>query len=170
LDWSPQQRYDALVSHPTFAGTWTFRSQEELLGGYAKSDPYVDDGFLRFVATLPPLALLHGNFRRGLLREAMRGLVPEDVRLRETKAGFTPALVRTLELLGGFGIFRHLAEVRMLADLGLVEPNAFRAAFERAAAAPLREALWDVLPSLSVEAFLRECAGERQDSFVGALA
>ena len=113
-----------------FADLGVVRSQAEAIGDHVQRNPFLDDEFLRFVATLPPLALFQGGYRRGLLREAMRGLLPEDLRLRETKAHFEPALVELMAPHGGVRTVADLADVRMLADLGLVEPRIFRAHFK----------------------------------------
>jgi len=158
---SPGERY-ARVLRPSVLAWWSLvRHQQEVLNGYAVRAPLLDDDFLRFAATLPPLSLLQGGYLRGLMREAMRGLVPEDLRLRETKGAWCWFVEQTLEKAGGLSVFADLVDVRMLADLGLVEPRAFKAVFnearERPAAADYEE-LWRVL---SLEAFVREYAGDQ---------
>src|SRR5260370_34936648 len=117
------------------------RSQEEAIRGHVRREPFLDDQFLRFVATLPPVALPHGNFLRGLLRESMRGLLPDFVRLRETKGGLAPALLETMAPMGGFRVVEHLVDVRLMADLGLVEPGLFRARFNELGGRPV-DGVW----------------------------
>ncbi len=161
LSESPGERYSRLLRWQTF-GAWSLmRLQEELVGGYTLRSPFLDDEFLRFVATLPPLSLMRGGFRRGLLREAMLGLVPEDLRLRETKGTFYFFIEQTLAMAGGLDVLADLADVRMLADLGLVEPRSFQEFFDAFGGAPDDEATYDDLwLVLSAEAFLRQYAGE----------
>jgi hypothetical protein len=130
-----------------------------VLNGYAVRAPLLDDDFLRFAAALSPLSLLQGGYLRGLMREAMRGLVPEDLRLRETKGAWCWFVEQTLEKAGGLKLFASLADVHRLADLGLVEPRAFKKVFDEGCRRPAEadyDELWRVL---SLEAFVRECGG-----------
>jgi hypothetical protein len=161
LDWSPAERYESLLSMPNSESCVISRAQMESVAGHVQRDPFLDDDFLRFVATLPPLSLIYGDYRRGLLREAMRGLLPEGLRLRETKAYFEPALWQMIEAAGGFKVLEDLADVRMMADLGLVEPRPFREHFDEIRRKPLEVGWPRMWATLAVEAFLRQYAGER---------
>jgi asparagine synthase (glutamine-hydrolysing) len=49
--------------------------------------PYIDNEIVDFMATIPPALKLHGLTRKYLLKEALRGLVPDRV-LSRRKAGF----------------------------------------------------------------------------------
>ena len=131
------------------------------MGGYTLRSPFLDDDFLRFVATLPPLSLMQGGFLRGLMRDAMRGLVPESLRLRETKGTFYWFVEQTLEKAGSLDVLKALADTRMLADLGLVEPKSFREFFDALRSAPNDSVNYsDAWRVLAAEAFLRLHAGE----------
>ncbi len=156
LDASPSERYESLLSMRVLADLGAVRAQVEMAGDHVRREPFFDDDLLRFVATVPPLTLFQGGYRRGLMREAMRGLLPEDLRLRQTKAYLEPALVRMVAPLGGLKAFEDLTDVRMLADLGFVEPRRFRAHFDEVAGDPARlgwSRFWAVF---AVEAFLRQ--------------
>lgn len=153
---SPAERYQALARMHFMWEVETIRSQEEPRMGCARADPFFDDQLLRFVATLPPISLLHGGFRRGLLRAAMRGLLPDDLRLRTNKASLASASRQLIEGAGGVAAFRSLADARMLGDLGLVEPKRILSHFDRAAGTSEGPA-WGVFWSIfSTEAFLRQ--------------
>jgi asparagine synthase (glutamine-hydrolysing) len=158
---TPSERYEALLSSPSLNEWCLLRSQAETVCRNTWREPFLDDDFMRFVATLPPLSLLHGDYRRGMLREASREIVPDHVRLRETKASFTPPLVEMITKSNAFRVLGDLATVRMLADLGLVDPGAFASRFERARREPLRDGWAHIWKVLSTEAFLRQHAGER---------
>jgi asparagine synthase (glutamine-hydrolysing) len=160
LDWSPNERYEALLETPSFEFVRRVRTFGDAVGIQARADPYLDDEFLRAVATIPPLAFFEGNYSRSLQREAMRGLVPDEVRLRETKANVTQGLVDAMAPLGGFRVVEHLADVRMMADAGLVEPSKFRARFDQLVRQPIDAPWLDVWAVLSTEALLRRHAGE----------
>ncbi|HSO37127.1 MAG TPA: asparagine synthase C-terminal domain-containing protein, partial [Labilithrix sp.] len=151
------ERFDASPSHEHLA--W-LRHQEQVASGLERRDPYLDRDLVRIVTALPPAWLLHGDTRRGLFREAVRGLIPESIRLREDKASFEPAFARFVEASGGFGAFRDVARVPELAALGLVTPAPFHRAFEAFCARP--EDGWsDVWPALTVESFLETRADRR---------
>jgi asparagine synthase (glutamine-hydrolysing) len=156
LDSSPAERYCALARMPFLADIALLRGQQEEATQYYRIDPLFDDEILRAVATLPPLTLFAGGYRRGLLRESMSGLLPEELKTRARKAYMEPALARMIAADGGFERLRNLASVRRLADLGLVEPGRFRKHFDRLARNPLG-ALWtSVWPALATEEFLRQ--------------
>jgi asparagine synthetase B (glutamine-hydrolysing) len=158
VDASPEDRYRELLSMRVFADSPRIRSQEEVVGGHVHRAPFLDDEFLRFVATLPPLTLLQGGYKRGLLRNSMRGLLPESLRIRQTKSFIEPAF---LDMTAGRGvrILEELIDVRMLADLGIVEPKRFRAHYEDVAAQPLKRGWVYLWTFAAAEAFLRMNAG-----------
>lgn len=133
------------------------RHAEEVASGIERVDPYLDRTLIREVEQLPPEWLLHGGRRRGLFREAMRGLLPESLRLREDKASFEPALVRFVTAAGGLDSLRDCATMTNLAKLGVVKRSAFADAFDAFVASPDDGEAWTTLwPTLCVEAFLRE--------------
>jgi asparagine synthetase B (glutamine-hydrolysing) len=160
IDEAPDERYARVLRR--IGDSWALgRQQDEIVGGYTLRAPLLDDDFIRFAATLPPLSLLRGDFLRGLMRESMAGLVPDDVRFRETKGSWFWFVHRAIEEAGGLGVLSRLADVRMLSDLGLVEPKPFRRFFDAYAGPPADGANYDdVWRVLSTEAFLRQHAGE----------
>jgi asparagine synthetase B (glutamine-hydrolysing) len=162
LDWTPRERYQDLITTPSFEIRNIIRSQEEVAGAHVRRDPFMDDDFLRVLATIPALALFEGGYFRGLQREIMRELVPEEVRLRETKANMTSALVAAMAPVGGFALVEHLVDVRMMADAGLVEPSLFRARFESLVRRPIDAPWLDVWAVLATEAFLRRREGSER--------
>lgn len=132
------------------------RHQEQMAARVVRRDPFDDPTLARAVTRLPPSWLLHGDIRRGLFREAVRGLVPDSLRLREDKAYFEEGFTRFVGAVGGFARLRPLARAGRLADLGIVEPRLFGEAFEELAANPIDSWGWGtVWPALAVEAFLR---------------
>jgi hypothetical protein len=133
----------------------TNRTQMEAADGLMQVDPLLDDEIVSLVASFPQHLLLFGDQQRGLFRHATRHLLPDRLRLRRDKARFESAIT---EMVRGadLPVLRDLANVRMSADLGLVEPLGYRAAFETALSAPGDTADWiGVWPVLAVEAYLR---------------
>jgi asparagine synthase (glutamine-hydrolysing) len=155
---TPTEWYQWLAGSPFFAQTATGRAQIESASGCTYRDPLFDDDLIATVAALPPLSLFHDGWRRGLFRHVMRGIVPDEVRLRPNKAYLDSAAAHMVQSIGGFAALADLADVRTLADLGLAEPREFRRTFDRLAADPFAALWWSVWPALASEAFLRHYA------------
>jgi asparagine synthetase B (glutamine-hydrolysing) len=150
------QRFAAIRDEPHRAVYAWERHQYERAAGVDVWWPYLDLQLAAQVAELHPDYLLFGDRWRGLLRASIRDLVPDSIRDREDKARFEPALRRFVEAAGGLESLRPLATMRELGSLGLVEPAAFAAAFDRFVANPDDGEAWVLLwPPLAVEAFLR---------------
>jgi asparagine synthase (glutamine-hydrolysing) len=136
------------------------RGQMEAITDCARVDPLLDDELVELVAGCPQEALLHGNQGRGLFRQAIRGLVPERLRLRRDKGHFAVALygmIRGSDLSS----LRDLASARELVKLGLVEPGGLRKDFDAALGSGERENHWlAVWPAIAAEAFVRKFQGE----------
>jgi len=160
LDDEPSERYRKLLALPIFRFIHLIRHQEEAAGGNIRRDPFLDDEFLRFVATLPAFSLMQGGFLRGLLRESMRGLLPERVRLRETKGYVAYAIMQMVAAAGGSRVIEDLSDVRMLADLQIIEPKPFQRHFKRILREPFCIGLGGFWPAIAAEAFVRQHAGE----------
>jgi hypothetical protein len=131
------------------------RGQMEAATGITRVDPLMDDELVTLVASFPQEMLLFGNRRRGLFRHAMRGMLPEALRLRPDKARFEPALA---EMVQGSDLaaLRELASMRMLGELGLVDPVRYRRHFEMLLSDGVASSDWlAVWPALAVEAFVR---------------
>ncbi len=154
---STDARYARFLRTQPFGPLSIHRHQEEAVGGCLIRWPLLDDEFLRFVARLPPLSLMRGGYLRGLMREAMTDLVPDDLRLRRTKGSLAWLIDEIIKSGGGLEVFADLADVRMLSRLGLVDAPAFRRFFkdfEDPASKDVEYSdLWRVL---AWEAFLRQ--------------
>jgi len=137
------------------------RAQTESVGRFLEVDPFFDPEIVDFVASLRPELLFEGNRLRGVYQEALRGLVPESLRLRSDKAWMS-AYDDIVEASGGLAALEDLAYPHHLADLAIVEPGRFRARFEELRRAPKDRDryLWtEIWPVLGAEAFLRSPRG-----------
>lgn len=156
---SPSARFDALAKATYLADG--LELCEEVAGhvGIRLAYPYLDPSLVEHLSTLPPTMLLHANRFRGLFRLAIRGRVPDVVRLRPTKANFLNAWRETLQSAGGKKVLSDLASVDECSRLGLVDRDAFLAEFEHL---ERDDATWTQLwPVLGVEGFLRARASLR---------
>ena len=156
-DDSARARLTARLTAPHLEHLAWLRHQEEVGSGLERLDPYLDPALVAAITRIPRALLLHGDVRRGLFREALGELLPESLRRRLDKASFEPAFARFVEGAGGFEPLRSLASVAQLGALGLVEPRAFRKAFDAFVATASESTCngWGtVWPVLAVEAFL----------------
>lgn len=58
--------------------------------------PYLDQELVEWVLALPPEAIIRAGWSRDVLRRAMAGVLPERIRLRRWKVGFTTPEMRWL--------------------------------------------------------------------------
>lgn len=157
MDDSREARYEHLVRPLAGADYATIRMQLEATAGIPLAEVFADDQLVQFVAGIEPLDLLVGDQERGLYRLALRGEIPESVRLRKDKAGYLPAVLETVEAAGGATQFAELATMRQCAQRGLVDAAAFGGDFAKLLEDPRHSigrwgAIW---PALAVESFLR---------------
>jgi asparagine synthase (glutamine-hydrolysing) len=151
---SPYSWLLALSRSAHFMNYRESRAQLELVGGCTLVEPFFDESLVRLVASVRPELLFHGGWTRGLFREAMRGVIPETVRMRPDKADFEPVFNELAACVGGLGAFDPWVKMTALADLGLVEPRAFRRRFNELRERPLDGGLWvELWPPLAAEAF-----------------
>lgn len=159
VEQTAEERILAGFKDPHLARASALRLQLERLSGILRVDPYLDAELATFALGASPELLLGQDApreRRGLLREALAGVLPESVRTRQDKASFVPvhrALFRPPHL----ATLERLARVSRLADLEVVEPKAFRAAFDQVLGGSEESdsMLAQVYAVLAVEAFLR---------------
>jgi asparagine synthase (glutamine-hydrolysing) len=159
---SPSERYDAIARSTILCDYVGMRGQLEASTGVQWLDPLLDDELVEFLASVPPLMLEHDDLNRGLYRLALRGVVPESVRLRPDKADFEQAFGETAEAAGGIASLGDLFDLRALARGGIVDATASRKLFDQIERAPfaIESGLawtygWNLLAG---EAFMRRYA------------
>ena len=59
--------------------------------------PYLDQEFVDHILTLPDTAIVHDGWSRWILRAAMKGSMPDKIRLRRWKVGFTTPEMRWIK-------------------------------------------------------------------------
>lgn len=171
---TPDERLSFFCEHPHFAELRTSWGQMASLTGVAPCDVFRDPDFVQFVAQIDPPSLQHGDRFRGLYRLAMRGVLPESIRLRRNKALGQPFLAAAAIAGGGMRVLESLGSLQLLSELGLVDPRAFQPTFQAWYRGVLRgerpdddptDGMWPVVwPLLATEAFLRKHEGRGDDS------
>ena len=58
--------------------------------------PYLDQEFVEWILKLPSKAIVDGGWSRAILREGLKGVLPDRIRLRRWKVGFTTPEFRWL--------------------------------------------------------------------------
>jgi len=90
--------------------------------GLEDRHPFHDMRLAEFALALPEEQRWRNDETKHILREAMRGRLPERVRRRKIQGDFSILFVKTLEALGAEPAFDRLA----IASLGWVEPKGIR--------------------------------------------
>jgi asparagine synthetase B (glutamine-hydrolysing) len=146
-----------MAASDDFLDTRDHSQHVRLFSGCRAADPYLDDDLVSFVDALPKHLLFHGGYRRGLFRFAFQDLLPDSVRLRETKSSFEAALVEVFVAGGGENLVRTYSSMSHLADLGFIEPREFAVRLEQLVRNPAEGTQWIAIwPALVMEAFLRQ--------------
>ena len=121
--------------------------------------PFLYRPLVEFAMRLRPELRARPHAHRWVLREAMRGILPEVVRTRVGKTETADALVHSLT--NERARLATLLERPILAELGIVDPRSLRAAFDATAYATSRRE-WmhaTVMSTLAVEAWLQMRSG-----------
>jgi asparagine synthetase B (glutamine-hydrolysing) len=150
-------RVTLLASSPLVTITQEYSSRWELASGLRMASPYLDDNFVQFVGRIPSRAIFAGARERGLLRESMSDIVPDNVRNRMDKAKSDHAFVELFAAMGGASAVRELVTMTELQRLGMIEAREFRKAFDQFAANPGADpSCWGTLWSaITAEAYVR---------------
>ncbi|MDI3298720.1 MAG: asparagine synthase (glutamine-hydrolyzing) [Bacillota bacterium] len=101
--------------------------------------PFLDQELVEYVLRLPPEAIIDRGWSRAIFRRAMKGVLPERIRLRRWKVGFTTPEMRWLK-------------ARRAAIQSLLRSPSFRS-----------RPWWDG-PAVA-DAFAAACEGRLEDSF-----
>ena len=121
--------------------------------------PFLYRPLVEFALRLPPELLVRPHARKWILREAMRGILPEQVRTRVGKG--TPVELFVESLTAQRSLLEPLVQHPILADLGVVDGSKLRAAFDAAPREPHRKDQQHATLALTlvVEAWLQMRSG-----------
>lgn len=92
--------------------------------GITTAYPFLDRRLIEFCAAIPLDQLARPGESRSLQRRALRGIIPEKIRLRKTKRNTTAILSRSLDRL--WESLTLLLEDSLLERIGWSEPNVYR--------------------------------------------
>jgi asparagine synthase (glutamine-hydrolysing) len=126
--------------------------------GVEKCFPYADIDLVEFVLSMPPEERTRPPRAKWLLRDAMTGVIPEMIRMKQ----FQPTGDGTfmLRLQADQSYLRHIVRRAVLGDYGLVDAIEVRKAFESIIQGDGRE-LNHFVRFLIAEFWLRKLRGQR---------
>jgi asparagine synthase (glutamine-hydrolysing) len=148
------------VMAPYFARAYGLLASFALEAGVELRSPLLDRRVVEFAAARPRAERNAGREIKRLLRRAMKGLLPEETLApRDAKTGtlegyFGRSMQRDFPALANAAI-----EDARLADMGIIEPNAFRAALAEYARTGNGRTGYALLQTVQVELWLRARQG-----------
>jgi asparagine synthase (glutamine-hydrolysing) len=92
--------------------------------------PFFDRRLVEFICAIPEEQRWIGPWRKAILRRAMAGLLPEDVRYRTTKANFSPLVDREFVQRQASKVMDLILSSK-LGELGIIRIPEFQQLFER---------------------------------------
>jgi asparagine synthase (glutamine-hydrolysing) len=120
--------------------------------GVELRNPYFDHRLFELAVALPAEQTFDAGVRKGILRRAMAGRLPEEVLARPGKVGSTPIFERGLKERETAKVWQLLTDMRA-ADLGWVDQERVRAAYRDYVEGRTRSTrFWQ---ALTLEAWLR---------------
>lgn len=129
--------------------------------GLTMAYPFFDRSMWEFVVSLPSGALTKDGILRSLQRDSMKGLLPEAIRMRVTKANFTrlanEGVVRDFDALASL-----LGANSLAVQFGIIDSariNRFMASYRQKITGDVAIPAWRVSEALGLEMWLREFFG-----------
>jgi asparagine synthase (glutamine-hydrolysing) len=142
-----------------------FNSKDAAHYGLTMTFPFLDRDLVAFALSVPGPLLVRGGVPKALLREAVRGIVPEAIRTRRTKGDFS-AIVNDAARREFADITRLLAGEPLVVQFGYVEVDTLIAGFRRAeqelAVSASSVATWRLADIVALELWLQEFFGGHQ--------
>lgn len=154
---SAQERFEDTVTNAAESEYCAeARAQTDTASPIPRADPLYDDSLVQFLTAIRQEKLFVDSSYRGLVRRAMRGLLPDKVRERVDKSDFEPALAQAMWPIERF---EPLLGFERIGAMGIVNVESFRkyiAPLYDAPSAERNAARWTTFyPALAMEAFLR---------------
>jgi asparagine synthase (glutamine-hydrolysing) len=89
IGWSVGRRIEADMTQFSLPPLLRFEDRNMMAFGVESRVPFVDHILVEWMAKLPVTLRLSGGWSKRILREALRGILPEQIRTRRSKLGFS---------------------------------------------------------------------------------
>jgi asparagine synthase (glutamine-hydrolysing) len=119
--------------------------------GIEERHPFHDRRLYEFLMALPPEQLARDYRRKYILRNAMRGLVPDSVLARRDKADFSMLFIEALDRMGGERFF----DTMTLESAGWIDRVKFQAAYRNRIENYPNSNIWPVWSVFAMELWHR---------------
>jgi asparagine synthase (glutamine-hydrolysing) len=116
----------AAAMHPDGIYYWDESARQASLYGNELSAPLLDRRLAEFAMAIPEEQRWSGRTTKRVLREAMAGILPDDVRMRRPKADPSAVLFAEIRRMHDQGAFRQME----LVEAGVLDGEAVRALYE----------------------------------------
>jgi len=155
---SPSRRaiHAKLLGTPWYWRLANWHDRNSASFGIEVRHPFLDRRLVEYVMAVPGEQLFRLGSSKNLLRRAMRGILPERVRLRADKTRFT-SFIDFVLLEGSAGEIVELLREPRSANLGIFDGDALRSAYlnlVRGGPDAPRRAMWY---AVNLEIWLRRC-------------
>jgi asparagine synthase (glutamine-hydrolysing) len=114
--------------------------------GIEQWHPFYDLRLIEFCLAIPEEQRTHNNYIKWVLRNAMKGLLPENIRTRLTKAEFSETFLRLFDRVGGANFFDHLN----IGEKGWVDSDRARELAKQRLSNPSSN-LWPLMNTFAIE-------------------
>ena len=115
--------------------------------GIEEWHPFYDLRLIEFCFSIPEDQRTCNNYIKYVLRNAMKGLLPENIRSRLTKGEFSETVVRLFDRVGGAHFYDHLT----IAEKGWVDSDLARKVAKERLSNFGRSNLWPLLNAFAIE-------------------
>jgi asparagine synthase (glutamine-hydrolysing) len=125
--------------------------REIALYGLEERHPFLDRRMMEFLLAIPDDQRIRNNLPKFVLREAIRGKIPNSVCDRRDKAYFSITFVKAFERMGGEGLFDRMA----LDEAGIIDREEFVRVYRYRLATWDSQNLWPLWNTLAAELWYR---------------
>jgi len=152
----PGSTFGQRALYNCFVNGWVMHGREltdQAIAPYGLEEryPFLDRRLIEFLMAVPDDQRIRNNQPKFVLRQAMRGKIPDSIYGRKGKAYFTILFVKTLNQMGGERLFDRMA----LADAGWIDRAEFLRVYRRRMADWDNQNLWPLWNTFAAEMWYR---------------
>jgi asparagine synthase (glutamine-hydrolysing) len=152
----PSATFGQLALYNNFVDGWVMHGREitdrEIaLYGLEERHPFLDRRLMEFLLAIPDDQRIRNNLPKFVLRQAIRGKIPNSVCDRRDKAYFSITFVKAFERMGGEGLFDRMA----LDEAGIIDREEFLRVYRYRLATWDSQNLWPLWNTLAAELWYR---------------